>query len=133
MNGRCVRWWLLALLVAFGLSVRASPPALLIDGSSPRVEAWPAVTILSDESRELDIAAVMAQADRFEAPRSAYATLGLRKEPVWLRIPIQWNGRGGPNWMLDIDYAPLNRIDAYLVREGRVVQNARLGNQIGRA
>jgi diguanylate cyclase (GGDEF)-like protein len=128
MNSRFVRGWLLALLVAFGLSAHAAPPVLQIDGSSPRVEAWPAVTILPDESRELDIAAVIAQANRFEAPRSAYATLGLRKEPVWLRIPIQWNGRGGPNWMLDIDYAPLNRIDAYLVSEGSVVQNARLGN-----
>lgn len=128
MSSVLLRFWLLALLLCHGPLALAAPPALLIDGSSPRVEAWPAVSILPDEARELDIAAVMAKADRFETPSSAYATLGLRKEPVWLRIPIQWNGRGGPNWMLDIDYAPLNRIDAYLVREGRVVQSARLGN-----
>ena len=128
MTGVLLRCWLLALLLGWGAAVHAAPPMLLIDGSSPRVEAWPAVSVLPDESREMDITAVMAQADRFETPRSAYATLGLRKEPVWLRIPIQWNGRGGPNWMLDIDYAPLNHIDAYLVREGRVVQTARLGN-----
>ncbi|MFT3953159.1 MAG: diguanylate cyclase [Piscinibacter sp.] len=123
-----LRRWLLALLLCQAALVQAAPQVLLINGSSPRLEAWPAVSILPDETRELDIAAVMARVDRFETPRSAYATLGLRKEPVWLRIPIQWNGRGGPNWMLDIDYAPLNRIDAYLVREGRVVQSARLGN-----
>lgn len=114
-----------ALLLAAG--VQAAPP-LLIDGSSQRVEAWPSVAILPDESGEMDIAAAMAAAERFEAPRSAYATLGLRKEPVWLRIPIRWTGGGGPTWMLDIDYSPLNRIDAYLVREGRIVQQARLGN-----
>lgn len=128
MNALLRRCGLLLLLLMVQGAALAAPAAVRIDGSSPRIEAWPAVTILPDESRELELAAVMSQADRFEVPRSAYATLGLRKEPVWLRIPIQWNGRGGPTWMLDIDYAPLNRVDAYLVREGRVVQSARLGN-----
>lgn len=114
-----------ALLLPVG--VQAAPP-LLIDGSSMRVEVWPSVTILPDESGEMDISGAIAAADRFEPPRSAYATLGLRKEPVWLRIPLRWTGGGGPNWMLDIDYSPLNRVDAYLVREGRIVQQARLGN-----
>ena len=68
--------------------------------------------MLPDAGGEMDIAAAMAAAQRFEAPRSAYATLGLHKEPVWLRIPISWTGGGGPNWMLDIDYPPLNRVDA---------------------
>ncbi len=120
---------LVALVGALTLSagVHAAPP-LVIDGSAQRVEVWPSLTILPDESGEMDITAAMAAADRFEVPRSAYATLGLRKEPVWLRIPVRWTGGGGPNWMLDIDYAPLNRIDAFLVREGRIVQQARLGN-----
>ncbi len=119
----------IALLAALLVSAwaQAAPP-LVIDGSSQRVEAWASVTILPDESGEMDISAAMAAADRFEPPRSAYATLGLRKEPVWLRIPIRWTGGGGPNWMLDIDYSPLNRVDAFLVREGRIVQQARLGN-----
>ncbi len=116
-----VGWLVLSALA------QAAPP-LVIDGSSQRVEAWPSVTLLADERGEMDITAAMAAADRFEAPRSAYATLGLRKEPVWLRIPIRWTGGGGPNWMLDIDYSPLNRVDAFLVREGRIVQQARLGN-----
>lgn len=116
---------LAALLMA--VAVQAAPP-LVIDGSSQRIEVWPSVTILPDESGEMDISAAMAAVDRFEPPRSAYATLGLRKEPVWLRIPVRWTGGGGPNWMLDIDYTPLNRVDAYLVREGRIVQQARLGN-----
>jgi diguanylate cyclase (GGDEF)-like protein len=131
MNRSVFAGWLrglaLAWLLALAPLVQAAP-ALLIDGSSQRLEAWPSVTILPDPSREMDIDAVMSAADRFEAPRTAYATLGLRKEPVWLRLALSWTGGGGPNWMLDVDYPPLNRIDAYLVREGRVVQQARLGN-----
>ena len=123
-------WHLILAVVCLAASLAArAAPALLIDGSSQRLEAWPAVSVLPDVGGEMDIAAAMAAAQRFEAPRSAYATLGLHKEPVWLRIPISWTGGGGPNWMLDIDYPPLNRVDAYLVREGRVVQQARLGNQ----
>ena len=123
-------WHLILAVVCLAASLAArAAPALLIDGSSQRLEAWPAVGVLPDAGGEMDIAAAMAAAQRFEAPRSAYATLGLHKEPVWLRIPISWTGGGGPNWMLDIDYPPLNRVDAYLVREGRVVQQARLGNQ----
>ncbi len=123
-------WHLILAVVCLAASLAArAAPALLIDGSSQRLEAWPAVSVLPDAGGEMDIAAAMAAAQRFEAPRSAYATLGLHKEPVWLRIPISWTGGGGPNWMLDIDYPPLNRVDAYLVREGRVVQQARLGNQ----
>ncbi|MBS0433974.1 MAG: GGDEF domain-containing protein [Proteobacteria bacterium] len=128
MSRRLLRLILLAGCLVASLAVRAAP-VLLIDGSSQRLEAWPAVGVLPDAGGEMDIAAAMAAAQRFEAPRSAYATLGLHKEPVWLRIPISWTGGGGPNWMLDIDYPPLNRVDAYLVREGRVVQQARLGNQ----
>ena len=123
-------WHLILAVVCLAASLAArAAPALLIDGSSQRLEAWPAVGVLPDAGGEMDIAAAMAAAQRFEAPRSAYATLGLHKEPVWLRIPISWTGGGGPNWMLDIDYPPLNRVDAFLVREGRVVQQARLGNQ----
>ena len=128
MIGRLLRFIALAALCAVALAARAAEPVLLIDGSTQRVEAWPAVTVLAEAEGEMDIAAAMAQADRFEAPRSAYATLGLRKTPMWLRIPLHWTGAGGPNWMLDIDYAVLNRVDAYLVREGQVVQRARLGN-----
>ncbi len=121
---------LIALAAGLVLSgVALAAPVLLIDGSSQRLEAWPSVTVLPDPGGEMSITAALTALDRFEAPRSAYATLGLRKEPVWLRIPIRWTGGGGPNWMLDIDYTPLNRVDAYLVREGRVVQQARLGNQ----
>ncbi len=127
MTRRLLRLIFIAAALAMTVAVRAAP-ALLIDGSAQRIEAWPAVTVLPDPDGAMDVAAAMAAAERFEAPRSAYATLGLRKEPVWLRIPIHWTGGGGPTWMLDIDYTPLNRVDAYLVREGRVVQQARLGN-----
>ena len=126
MSRRLLRLWFAACCLMAGMAASLAAhaaPGLLIDGSSQRLEAWPAVTVLPDPGGEMDIAAAMAAAGRFEVPRSAYAGRGVRVSP------IRWTGGGGPNWMLDIDYTPLNRIDAFLVREGRVVQQARMGNQ----
>lgn len=127
-----MRRLLQGLLLVLGLAIAplaGAASTLVIDGTASRLEAWPSVSILPDPSGTMDVQAAMAASRRFEPPDSAYATLGLRKEPVWLLIPMRWTGGGGPNWMLDIDYAPLNRVDAFLVREGRIVQQARLGNQ----
>jgi len=128
MSGRLLRWGVAALLLACTLGVRAAPAPLVLDDAAGRIEAWPAVTILPDPDRSVDIAAAIGADARFEVPQSAYATLGLRKEPVWLRIPLQLPAQASPLWLLDIDYAVLNRIDVYLVRGGKVVQQARLGN-----
>ncbi len=108
--------------------VQAAPAGIVLADDASRIEAWPAVTVLPDPGRELDVGSAIGQARRFEPPRSAYATLGLRKEPVWLRIPFETPAGAKALWVLDIDYAVLNRVDVYLVREGQVVQQARLGN-----
>lgn len=108
--------------------VQASPAGIVLADDASRIEAWPSVTVLPDPERELDVGSAIGQARRFEPPRSAYATLGLRKEPVWLRIPFETPAGAKALWVLDIDYAVLNRVDVYLVREGQVVQQARLGN-----
>lgn len=108
--------------------VQAAPAGIVLADDASRIEAWPSVTVLPDPGRELDVGSAIGQARRFEPPRSAYATLGLRKEPVWLRIPFETPAGAKALWVLDIDYAVLNRVDVYLVREGQVVQQARLGN-----
>lgn len=118
---------LISLLLGLQM-VQAAPAGIVLADDANRIEAWPSVTVLPDPGREMDIGSAIGQARGFEAPRSAYATLGLRKEPVWLRIPFETPAGAKALWVLDIDYAVLNRIDVYLVREGQVVQQARLGN-----
>jgi diguanylate cyclase (GGDEF)-like protein len=117
---------LLLLLGTAGHAFAAEPVRL--DDTQRRVEAWSAVEILPDPRRELDWAGALLAIERFEAPKSAHATLGLRKEPVWVRIPVQVAADGRARWLLDIDYAVLNRIDVHLLRDGQLVQRARLGN-----
>jgi diguanylate cyclase (GGDEF)-like protein len=123
---------LLALLLC-GPAVAQEP--LVLDDRARRVEAWPAVSVLRDPTRQLSIDEVRARADRFAPPEGAYATLGLSKDAVWLRLPVrvpanQAEAQQEGRWVLDIDYPPINRIDVYVAGDQGVVQHARLGNTV---
>jgi diguanylate cyclase (GGDEF)-like protein len=131
-SGATLRLWARAarvLLAALWLGSGAlAQAALLLDDSAPRVEAWPAVTVLSDPGKQLGLDEVRAAGARFAPPQSAYATLGLRKDAVWLRLPLAVSAQSDGRWILDIDYAVLNRVDLHVLRDGRLVQHAVLGN-----
>jgi diguanylate cyclase (GGDEF)-like protein len=101
---------------------------LLLTGARERIEVWPAVTMLADPGKQMALADVLAAAPQFARPTTAYATLGLRKEAVWLRAPLQVAPEAGGEWILDLEYAVLNRVDLHLLHEGRPVRQARLGN-----
>ena len=131
------------LLIATSLTSLAVPAQkpLVLANPTAIVDVWPVVTMLHDPEGKLTISDVLAASDRFSQPQSAYATLGLRKKVVWLNVPILVPSvNAGPTtavgaetktteqWILDIDYTLLNRIDVYLAADGRVVQQALLGN-----
>ena len=118
--------WALGWLVAVPLLGLAAP--LVVHEDTPQVDLWPSVSILPDPGRQLDIAQILKQAAQFEPPRGAHSTLGLRPEPVWLRVPFSVDASAGLQRVLDIDYPVLNRIDAYLVRGGQIEQQALMGN-----
>lgn len=105
-----------------------TPAALELDDRVPRFEAWPTVTVLFDADKTLTAEQAFTRRDQFSTPTGAYATLGLRREAVWLRIPVVIPADHAGRWVLDIDYAALNRIDVHVAHEGRVDTLARLGN-----
>ncbi len=117
----CAIFWL-------GAPALAAPAPLVLDEASPLVQAWPAVTMLSDPQKTLGIHEVMAAGDQFRAPEGAYGTLGLHKDAVWLRIPISVSGRSDGLWVLDIDYPVLNRIDIFVTQDKSIVNQIRLGS-----
>ena len=133
--GSTARWalfWLLWLCLCPWASA-APPPAptsapLVLRDESGTVQAWPAVTVLADASRQRTLADMQAQALRFEAPAGAGGTLGVRPEAMWLRMGLVAAHLSDGQWVLDIDYPPLNRIDVFLTIEGQVAQHATLGN-----
>jgi diguanylate cyclase (GGDEF)-like protein len=120
-----LRLFVLAWLCLPGAGAQAAAP-LLLDDSQAMVEAWPSVSMLSDPSQALGIDEVLRRADDFVPPTGARANLGVRHDAVWLRLPLRALGRG--QWVLEVDYAPLNRIDVYLLQQGRLWSTHRLGN-----
>ncbi len=111
------------------LTLPTSPnaPIVALNAQSATVELWPSATFLHDPEGKLSTAEVIASPEKFTALKSAYATLGLRQKVMWLRIPVSLAAGVHEDWILDIDYALLNRADIYLVRDGSIVSQARLG------
>lgn len=125
----CLARFALALvLVAFMSQVRAGD-ALRLDDSQAVVQAWSTISLLSDPSKTLDAAEALARLDQFQKPTGPASTLGLRRDAVWLRLPVEVPAGISGRWVLEIDYPVLNRIDVHVASEdGRLLQHARLGN-----
>jgi two-component system sensor histidine kinase/response regulator len=119
---------MLATLMLLTGGARAAAPApapqlpLLLDDQHPDVDPWPAVGVLVDASRQLEVETLLNAPERFRKPDSPFASIGVQKGHAWLRIPLQSTGGDG-DWVLDIAYGLINRADLWLVREGRIVRH----------
>jgi len=125
---RCGLAGLLVLMLLPAQAAEAIAEVIVLDDRIPSLQAWPAVTLLSDPAKNLTAEQALARLAEFTPPKSAYATLGLRKDAVWLRIPVEVPASAVGRWVLDIDYPPLNRIDVHVVRDGQILQRLHLGN-----
>lgn len=124
-------WLARRLLLALGLLLAATPVlagnGLVLKPERPEVQVWPALTLLSDPGQTLNLADVQRRHAAFEPPQSPEGNLGVRRDAVWLHLPLRVAGGDG-RWVFDIDYPTLHRADLYLVSGGRLVQQWRLGS-----
>lgn len=123
--------WLLAAIFLLGLAGAArgaARPEALLTGNATYVDLWPAARVLFDASGDLGARQALAMRERFVTPPGAYASLGMRKDVVWLLVPVAAGPGGDGEWILDIDYALLRRIDVFLARNGTVEKLATLGS-----
>src|SRR5436190_163660 len=89
------------------------------------MELWPQVRVLDDSSAGVE--AIAAAPQRFVSPAGAYASLGMGRDPVWLRIPYTVSAGGEGQWILDLGYALLSRVDVYVYSGDKLVRRATLG------
>jgi diguanylate cyclase len=103
-------------------------PALpvVLDDHETQIDAWPAVRVLLDPTRKLSLDDVLQRPAAFGVPTGPKSNLGVRQEAVWLKIPLTVRGAG--RWVLAFDYPPLNRLDVYLLVDGRLRSHHRLGS-----
>ncbi len=121
------------LVLLFGLLFVAGAHAapLRLEESLISVEVWPVVTVMAEPGEAPlapEQARALAQQGRFAPPTNAAGTLGLRRQAMWLRVPLQVSPSPDERWVLEIDYPPLNRIDAYLDHGGALQPLGTLGN-----
>ncbi len=121
---------LLLLLTALALvgSARAAA-TLTLDDSGQARDAWRVVRVLADPDAALTIDDVRRLSDAFVTPNVPENNFGPRGGALWLRVPIEQASRSS-RWVLEVDYPALNRIDAYVFRDGRVQQHALMGNTL---
>jgi hypothetical protein len=109
---RLGHWVVGAFVLLCGISAW-SAPLNLRDGYRS-VDAWTAVSVLSDPEKSLSIRDVLASEARFTPPAGAHGTLGIRPEAMWLRLPLSIAPDSDGRWILDVAYHPLNLVDVYL-------------------
>ncbi len=120
--------WLIALLLCASWIGHEARAQAVLTAESDRIDLWPHVRVLSDPARALSLDQALAARDQFAVPGEAYATLGMAKEVVWLRVPVAVARGGEGTWILDLDYALLNRIDVHSIVDGKVVRHVTLGD-----
>jgi diguanylate cyclase len=135
LSAAIVLQWLRQSILLFALAVSAmataaEPTPVVLNARVDTVDVWNAVTVLSDPGKSLTAEQALAAVDRFAAPQTAHATLGLRKDAAWLRIPVTVLPDAPRFWILDIDYPVLQRVDVHVVHNGRVVRRAMLGGAL---
>lgn len=123
----------LCLLLSGLLPAGAQPsaaPVLLLDARQDRHDAWQVAQVLVDPQGDLSPADALARGAAFGALQTPPGNLGRRNGAVWLRVPVQVLAGSSGRWVLELDYAPLDRIDVFVVADGRIERQARLGDHV---
>ena len=127
---RCRRWLLLALCSALAASAWASQaPVELRDQRTP-IELWPHATMLADPTLQLSVDQLLYRLHEFAPAAAPHANLGVRRDAVWLRIPLHVPEGASGRWLLDIDYPSLDLIDVHVITDGLPVQHFALGDTL---
>ncbi len=122
-------WWLLTAwwLATLCCHAHAGAAALRLQPGAGVQDAWPAVTLLADATHAMTVQDVWKHRDDFAPPTAAAGALGLRKETVWLRLPLVADQPLRDPWVAALDYGSMQELDFYLVRDGQVLQHAARG------
>jgi PAS domain S-box-containing protein len=110
--GLCL-WW----VVAMGSAAAQAPPGELAIGAEDRYELSRAFTYLEDKGGQLTLDDVLKP-----AVQTAFrpmplggpgANFGLTRSAVWLRIKLRASSTAAPDWLLELAYPPLDRVELF--------------------
>lgn len=123
--------WLMTLLL--GPLSAGAQPALLLDDRIAVHDVWQVATVLDDPAGQWSLDEVLARRADFTAAGPLKGNLGRRAGAVWLRVPLQVPAGATGRWILNVDYAPLDRVDVALADGAQVTWRAVLGDHVDMA
>lgn len=85
--------------------------------------------MLADPDHAMRIEDVRRRLAEFQPPTAPANDLGPRAESIWLYLPLEVSGGDG-RWIFDIDYPTLQRADLFLISDGRLVLERRMGSEL---
>ncbi|WP_366145918.1 diguanylate cyclase [Acidovorax sp.] len=121
---------LLALhMLPMGAQAQSQEPGrlLVLEPGMQALDAWQAITLLPDASHQLGALEVLGRLREFQEPNRRGGSLGVRKEAVWLHIPMATAARAETEWIVNLGYSALQEVDMYLASNGELLQQASLG------
>lgn len=120
---------LVCLLALAAVGSARAGEALRLDDSAASFQAWEAARVLADSDPALTIDDVRRRAREFAPPNVPENNFGPHLGALWLQVPLVQVSRV-TRWVLEVDYPALNRIDAYVVRDGQLQHHVLMGNTV---
>ncbi|EHR69989.1 diguanylate cyclase (GGDEF) domain-containing protein [Burkholderiales bacterium JOSHI_001] len=130
---RWFTWACLLLMMMMGLPLPARAVAadrLQLSDARSDIDAWAHVQVLSDPESQWQVGDVLTRLKDFQPPGGRHANLGVRRDVVWMRVPLDVPMHESGQWLLDLNYPSLDDVTVYLVTDGRSVRELHLGRQV---
>jgi len=132
---RLLLLWLLPLLLIWPVAGGAKVPTaertpLLLLGSQAAYGLWSNVTVWFEPAGRVEAHEALTHLPDFVRPSGPTANLGVHRDAVWLHVPLRVPAGGGDHWIFDVDYPALDRIEVYVLADGRVLDQALLGDHL---
>lgn len=113
---------------AAAASVDAPRGALVLEASTAPLAAWPSITMLTEGNSPLDAPQALARLAEFKPPAVPTNNLGVRRDAVWLHLPLAVPAADDGRWILAIDYPLINEADVTVWQRGSLVASYPLGS-----
>ncbi len=125
--------WCLVVLMLLLPPLAGAATGLQLHAGTDSRDLWDAVLVQPDVDARLSLDDVLAEPQRFQPHQGRRANLGRRDGAVWLRATVHTDAKAPADWLLEVDYASLDRVDVFVLEGGRLLRQARLGDEVDMA
>lgn len=132
-------WWLgrllTAWLLAFAAQAEASTPApapapgaIVLASRQAQADVWPMLSVLLEPRPRWQLADVVEHLAERRPPAVPTSNFGEFAGAAWLIWDVEVGPEAAGDWLLDVGYASLDRVDLHVLREGRPTLHLRNGD-----